>query len=163
MELRIRYFLWKGHTRTNEGGFRITIQKKADNIDEINIVKDLSDHDLADSKLIKELRSRICQALYVARESRPDMACSVYMLAQTLPNPYIQDLKDANKFIWQWKQKADHFLEIASFPDEEMIFLASTDSAWANCRSGHSQAGYFIGVISRSIVFGSECKVSPLV
>ena len=118
---------------------------------------------MADPKLIKQLRSRIGQALYVARESRPDMACSVSMLAQTLPNPSIQDIKDANKFIRQWKQKSNHFLEIVGFPDEEIVFLASTDSAWANCRSGHSQAGYFIGATTREMASGSLCKVSPLV
>ena len=114
-------------------------------------------------KLIKELRSRIGQGLYVARESRPDMACAVSMLAQTLPIPTIQDIKDANKCIRQWKQRSDCYLEIVGFPDEEIIFLASTDSACANCRSGHPQAGYVIGATTREMASGAECKMSPLV
>ena len=60
-------FCGRDITRTNGGGFQITQQKQVYNIDEINIPKDLLDHDLADSKLIKELRSRIGQALYVAK------------------------------------------------------------------------------------------------
>ena len=44
-----------------------------------------------------------------------------------------------------------------------MIFLFSTDSAWANCRSGHSQAGRLSGATSRSIASGADCDISPLV
>ena len=92
-----------------------------------------------------------------------DMACAVSMLAQTLPSPTIQDIKEPNKCIRQWKQRSDRYLEITGFPDDEMIFLASTDSAWANCRYGHSQAGYFIGATVRDMATGAECKLSPLV
>ena len=106
--------------------------------------KGLLDAGPADEKLIKELRSRVGQPLYIARETRPDMACAVSMLAQTMQSPTIQDIKNANKYIKQWKQKEGQFLEIVRFPDDDMIFLASTDAAWANCRSGHSQAGYLI-------------------
>ena len=52
-------FCGRDITRTSEGGFRINQQKKVDNIEEITIPKDLTDHDLADATLIKELRSRI--------------------------------------------------------------------------------------------------------
>ena len=127
-------------TRTEDGGFRISQQKKVDGLEEITILKGVVDHEMAGPRLIQELRSRIGQGLYVARESRPDMACAVSMLAQTLPSPTIQDIKEANKCIRQWKQRSDRYLEITGFPDDEMIFLASTDSAWANCRSGHSHA-----------------------
>ena len=63
----------------------------------------------ADAKLIKELRSRVGQELYIARETRPDMACAVSMLAQSLPLPTIQDIKDANRCINQWKQNGRPF------------------------------------------------------
>ena len=89
------------------------------------------------------------------------MACAVS--GRTLPLPTIQDIKDANKCMKPRKQKEDHFPDIIASPDEDMIFLSSTDSAWANCRSGHSQAGYFIGATSRSIVSGADCRMSHLV
>jgi len=107
-----RTFCGRDITRTSEGGSPIHQLKNVNNIEEITIPKDLMDHDLVDAKLITELRSRIGQALYVARESRPDIACSVSMLAQTLPNPCIQDIKDANECIRRWKEKSNHYFEI---------------------------------------------------
>ena len=53
--------------RTEGGGFRINQQKKVSALEEIDLDKGLLDAGPADEKLIKELRSRVGQALYILR------------------------------------------------------------------------------------------------
>ena len=63
-------FCGRDITRTEDGGFRISQQKKVDGLEEITIPKGVVDNEMAGPRLIQELRSRIGQGLNVARESR---------------------------------------------------------------------------------------------
>ena len=63
-------FCGRDITRTEDGGFRISQQKKVDGLEDITIPKGVVDHEMAGPRLIQELRTQIGQGLYVARESR---------------------------------------------------------------------------------------------
>ncbi len=104
----------------------------------------------------QELRRAVGSLGWIARQSRPDLLASVSLLAQSLGDPRVDHLVQANRIIKACKETVDRGLDflagsLAYNPAEEKLFCCS-DASFGNGddteygEKTRSQMGYVVGL-----------------
>jgi transposase InsO family protein len=126
------------------------------NLTVIDIERDklcMKDLPLNDSEK-EQLRSKIGQVLWVARQTRPDVMYDVCHLAANYKNATIQDLIDINKVI---KKIGTSKITLTFQPLQgEVNLVVFTDASFANLPDGATQGGYLI------LLMGEGGRFSPI-
>ena len=104
----------------------------------------------------EQLRSKIGQLLWVARQSRPDILFDVCSLTSNLKDAKVKHILDANKVIKRVKSetvslKYRHLKD--NFP---LKLVAFSDASLGNLKDGATQGGNFI------VLMGNDGHFSPL-
>ena len=67
---------------------------------------------------------------WLAKESRPDLACAANFAQSRQGNPTLQDVKDTSKTIKQANNYKDHGMQIKPVPLGELCVVVYHDTAW---------------------------------
>ena len=102
------------------------------------------------------LKSKIGQILCVARQSRPDIMCDIYILASNTKYATVQTLHCANKLIR--KLKSEEVILRFQYLGENcsLKLVVFSDSSMGNLADGGTQGGHFI------MLMGEDGKFSPI-
>ena len=103
-----------------------------------------------------ELRSKIGQILWVARQSRPDAMFDASNLASSIKNATVQTIHEANRIVAKLKSKKVilNFHHLGR--DSALKMIMFSDASFANLSDGGTQGGHFI------MLMGENGKFSPL-
>lgn len=113
-----------------------------------------------DSSLTEEeknqLRSKIGQILWVARQSRPDVMFDVSNLASKLKDATVQAIHEANRIVCKLKSKKVvlNFLHLGK--DSALKIVVFSDASFGNLSDGGTQGGHLI------VLMGEIGNFSPL-
>ena len=115
--------------------------------------------EVATPELMQDNRTAVGCLSWLAKETRPDLACQANMAQVRQKGPTIGDIKATNGAIKQAKEFANMGVEIKAIPLERMAILVFHDAAWGNAeledpeldwedgQKVASQIGYLICVI----------------
>lgn len=111
--------------------------------------------DLNDEE-IEQLRSKIGQILWVARQTRPDVIFDASSLASNIKNATVQTIHEANRIVCKLKSKkvALNFQHLGRNRALKMIMFS--DASFGNLSDGGTQGGHLI------LLMGENGKFSPL-
>lgn len=103
-----------------------------------------------------QLRSKIGQILWVARQSRPDVMFDASNLASGLNKATVQTIHEANRIVCKLESKTLvlNFQHLGS--DNALRMIVFTDASFGNLSDGGTQGGHLI------ILMGENVKFSPL-
>ena len=102
----------------------------------------------------KEMRSKVGQILWIARQTRPDMMFDAACLAGAIKDAKVKDLLEVNKVIKRVKTQ-QVTLKFQHLPGEKTLVLYS-DASLGNLYDGGSQGGQFI------CIKGENDRISPI-
>ena len=108
------------------------------------------------------LRGAAGSCLFLARETRPDLAGPVSLLQGSFPRPTVADMKEANRIVRMAHDFSDTKVTIQSIPPKDLTFLTVTDAAWGNAKGHGSQAGWILLAAHQDVLKGKWGKISPL-
>ncbi|CAC5382061.1 unnamed protein product [Mytilus coruscus] len=98
------------------------------------------------------LRSKVGQLLWLAKQTRPDIAFDIAMIASKLKTSTIEDLKRVNKLL----RKVRNDPVSLHFKGEHVELLLYTNASFGNLSDGGSQGGFVI------MVLGENGKINPV-
>eukprot|EP00435_Cladocopium_sp_Y103_P068193 s512_g31.t1 len=81
---------------------------------------------------INQLRALLGALAWVAKETRPDVAGRVALLQQSMPQPMIRDIVEANSVATELKQAPGLGILIQPIPMERLRVGVVTDASWGN-------------------------------
>ena len=105
------------------------------------------------------LKSVLGGALWLARETRPDLAVQVSQGQQLLPRPTL----GVGNVVRRAKQYKSMSWKILPIPFPELRPCLHTDAAFANAKKQGTQAGYLVGVTTDELHAGKPAPWSPCV
>ena len=146
-------YLGLGLSQTND---RIILSQK-DYVDMLNTVsidrKRAKDSQLSSAEQTI-LRSKVGQLLWLAKQTRPDIAFDIAMTASKLKTSTIEDLKRVNKLLRKVRNDpvSLNFKELG----EHVELLLYSDASFGNLPDGGSQGGFVI------MALGETGKVNPV-
>ena len=140
-------------------GETITLEQQeyAKGLVTINITKNRSmEKDMPlDEEEKEQLRSKIGQGLWMARQSRPDVMFDVCRLASNYSRATVQDLIDMNKVL---KKLVMDKLTLKFQPLKgEMSLVVFTDASFGNLPNGATQGGYLVLLVGDGGQFSPIC------
>jgi len=107
------------------------------------------------------LKSTLGGALWLAKETRPDLAVQVSQGQQLLPKPTLGDARTVGNVVRRAKQYKHLTWKILSIPLEELKLVLHTDAAFANAKKQGTQAGYLVGVTNGNLQLGKPSPWAP--
>ena len=105
------------------------------------------------------LRAKAGELNWLQSISRPDLAGAVSILQTSFADPRIKHLFEINRLIKEARQHAVQ-IRIRSIPCQQLMFVCTADSAWANCSDLSSHMGYLILAAHRDIDSGKTVPIS---
>lgn len=90
----------------------------------------------------RSLKSVLGAALWLARESRPDLAVQVSRGQQLLPQPNLQDARTVGNITRRAKQYKNMTWKIRAIPFDDIRLVLHSDAAFANAKKNGTQGGY---------------------
>ena len=134
----------------------LTQNKYAAEMNIMNIEKErvLNKDDLVTEKERSQMRSKVGQILWIARQTKPNVMFDASLLASLTRAAKVKDLIEVNKVIRKIKTE-EAKLKFQPL-DGEKVLVVYTDASLGNVDQGGSQGGYFI------CLMGSDCRISPL-
>ena len=133
-----------------------------------------SNQDPVDERLFHDNRTAVGCLSWLAKESRPDLACAANFAQARQGCPTMVDVKDTNKAIKQAKDYKEHGIKIRPIPLNEMCLVVYHDAAWGNSEpdddavehlAGHrvgSQIGYLVLAVHNNGIGGKPSEMSTL-
>ena len=115
----------------------------------------------ANAAEIKSLPSVLGAALWVAKETRPDLAVQVSMGQQMFPTPTLEQARTVAHTVKRAKQHADLQWVIQAVPISKLRICLHTDAAFANAKKGGTQAGYLVGITTDALEDGRTAPWTP--
>ena len=109
------------------------------------------------------LKSVLGGALWLARETRPDLAVQVSQGQQLLPKPTLGAARTVGNVVRRAKQYKNLVWKILPIPFEQIKLCLHTDAAFANAKKQGTQAGYLVGVTTNELQAGKPAPWSPCV
>eukprot|EP00435_Cladocopium_sp_Y103_P016757 s3691_g4.t1 len=113
-------------------------------------------------KEISVLRAINGSLNWLASQSRPDLSAQVSLSQQSMSNPTVHSLCEANNVIRRAKQHADMAIRFKSISPENLTLVSHSDAAFANV-GVYTQAGYVIGFTDKSLDDGVQSNWTPAV
>ena len=109
------------------------------------------------------LKSVLGGALWLARETRPDLAVQVSQGQQLLPRPTLGAARTVGNVVRRAKQYKTMVWKILPIPLNDLCLCLHTDAAFANAKKQGTQAGYIVGVTTKELQIGKPAAWSPCV
>ena len=109
------------------------------------------------------LKSVLGGALWLVRETRPDLAAQVSQGQQILPRPTLGEARTVGNVVRRAKQYKNMTWKMLPIPMEEIRLCLRTDAAFANAKKQGTQAGYLVGVANDDLHEGRPAPWSPCV
>ena len=109
------------------------------------------------------LKSVLGGALWLARETRPDLAVQVSQGQQLLPKPTLGAARTVGNVVRRAKQYKHLVWKILPIPVQELRLCLHTDAAFANAKKQGTQAGYLVGATTDDLQAGKPAPWSPCV
>ena len=122
--------------------------------------KDPSTMEVNDEE-VTSLKSCLGAALWLARETRPDLAVQVSQGQQLMPRPTLGEAKTVGNVVRRAKQYQELEWRIQSIPAKRLRLCLHTDAAFGNAKGKGTQAGYIVGVTDEMLQQGKQAPWSP--
>ena len=107
------------------------------------------------------LKSVLGGALWLAKETRPDLAVQVSQGQQLLPTPTLGEARTVGNVVRRAKQYKNLSWKILPIPFQDLRICLHTDAAFANAKKQGTQAGYLVGVTTDEMQAGKPAPWSP--
>ena len=108
------------------------------------------------------LKSTLGGALWLAKETRPDLAVQVSQGQQMLPKPTLGEARTIGNVVRRAKQYKHLTWKILAIPLSELRLVLHTDAAFANAKKQGTQAGYLVGVTNDNLRSGKPAPWAPI-
>ena len=122
--------------------------------------KDPSTMEVNDEE-VTSLKSCLGAALWLARETRPDLAVQVSQGQQLMPRPTLGEAKSVGNVVRRAKQYQELEWKIQSIPVKNLRLCLHTDAAFGNAKGKGTQAGYIVGVTDDNLQQGKQAPWAP--
>ena len=109
------------------------------------------------------LKSVLGAGLWLAKETRPDLAVQVSQGQQLLPSPTLGQAKAKANISRRAKQRKNLVWKILPITQKEVRLCVHTDAAFANAKRQGTQAGYIVGITTSALKEGKTAPWSPAV
>ena len=106
----------------------------------------------------KSLKSVLGSALWLAKETRPDLAVQVSQSQQLLPEPTLKQARTVGNVTRRARQYQNLEWKILPIPFEDLRLCLHSDAAFGNASKNGTQAGYIVGVSNECLRRG---EVAP--
>ena len=83
---------------------------------------------------ISDLRALLGSLSWLSKESRPDLAGRTALLQQTLPQPRVRDLIEANLVAAEAYKHADSGIKVSAIPISDLRVGVISDASWGNAK-----------------------------
>ena len=113
------------------------------------------------SQEASSLKSTLGGALWLAKETRPDLAVQVSQGQQLLPNPTLGQARTIGNVVRRAKQFRSSTWKILPIPFDQLRMCVHSDAAFGNAKKCGTQAGYIIGMTDPNLESGQTAKWSP--
>ena len=110
---------------------------------------------------VTSLKSCLGAALWLARETRPDLSIQVSQGQQLMPMPTLGEAKAVNNVVRRAKQYRELEWIIQPIPVENLRLCLHTGAAFGNAKGKGTQAGYIVGVTNELLQQGKQAPWSP--
>ena len=150
------------YSQQKNSDIHMSMKTFAESIKPANISRGVANHQPLTEAQVRVLRAINGSLNWLASQSRPDLAVQTSLSQQAFPNPCIRNLRDANNAVKRARQHKDLQIIFQSIPPKELTLCCHSDAAWANIGE-HTQAGYIIAFVNKSINTGSESPWVPVV
>ena len=129
-------FVGKDIRCQKDGSFLVHQPMFAKKIQQIELSRERKQekYSYCNEKEISQLRGLLGSLSWLAKETRPDLAGRVALLQQSMPNPYVQDLIEANSLAREAVQFADLGITIQPIPFEFLRVGTVSDASWGNTK-----------------------------
>ena len=107
------------------------------------------------------LKSTLGGALWLAKETRPDLAVQVSQGQQMLPKPTLGEARTIGNVVRRAKQYKHLVWKILSIPMDELRLVLHSDAAFANAKKQGTQAGYLVGITNSNLQNGKPSPWAP--
>ena len=107
------------------------------------------------------LKSVLGGALWLAKETRPDLAVQVSQGQQLLPSPTLGEARTVGNVVRRAKQYKTLSWKILPIPFHDLRICLHTDAAFANAKKQGTQAGYLVGITTDEMQAGKPAPWSP--
>ena len=114
------------------------------------------------SKEISVLRAINGSLNWLASQSRPDLSAQVSLSQQSMSQPTVHSLCEANNIVRRAKQHADLSIRFRATAPENLALVSHSDAAFANV-GVYTQAGYIVGFTDKSLDDGCQTSWTPAV
>ena len=102
-------------------------------------------------------------ALWLAKETRPDLSVQVSQGQQQVPHPTLGQARQIGNVVRRAKQYRDQKWVILPMPLTSLRLCLHTDAAFANAKKQGTQAGYLVGVTDDRLSQGLQAPWSPAI
>ena len=109
------------------------------------------------------LKSVLGGALWLAKETRPDLAVQVSQGQQLMPHPTVGQARQIGNVVRRAKQYRDQKWVILPIPLDKLRLCLHTDAAFANAKKQGTQAGYLVGITDDRLAKGLEAPRAPAI
>ena len=110
---------------------------------------------------VTSLKSCLGAALWLARETRPDLSIQVSQGQQLMPRPTLGEAKAVGNVVRRAKQYQELEWTILPIPVEKLRLCLHTDAAFGNAKGKGTQAGYIVGVSNDLLQQGKQAPWAP--
>eukprot|EP00435_Cladocopium_sp_Y103_P020889 s510_g5.t1 len=101
-------------------------------LERITVPSHLRNEDQAPPDLVERNRTTIGCLSWLAKQTRADLQFQVSQAQRVQGNPTVGDIKDTNRIVDAAKNHKHEGIKLKRVPEDQMIFLAYHDAAWAN-------------------------------
>jgi hypothetical protein len=112
---------------------------------------------------VSSLRSCLGGALWLAKETRPDLSVQVSQGQQLMPAPTVGEARTISNIVRRARQYKELTWSILPIPPEDLRLCVHTDAAFGNAKGKGTQAGYIVGVTDSNLRCGHKAPWSPAV
>ncbi len=98
---------------------------------------------------------------WVAKATRPDLACQVSFGQSTFPRPTVGQLAQGAATVRRARQYDDLCVRYLPIDPARLNISAHLDAAWGNPKDHGTQAGYILGFTDDSMTHGAEAPWAP--
>ena len=118
------------------GGYIVKQEDYANNrLKFLDVPKGENADSFASPEMVADHRMAVGSLSWLAKETRPDLACAANMAQSVQKQPTVHDLKETNKAIKQAKDFAGHGLLFRKVPLDKLAIVVFHDAAWGNAIS----------------------------
>ena len=106
---------------------------------------------VANDKEISAARSMLGSGSWLAKETRPDLACQVSFGQQMFPKPTLGDIRQANNLVRRAHQFSDVAITYPSSPFGSLRLICHSDASQQNAARFGAQGGYIVGATEANL------------